>query len=89
MTEAMLATFARDTLIVTMELAMPILLVGLVVGVAISLFQAVTQISELTLTFVPKLLAVFAVVVILGPWMLRNILRFTANMFASLPLMIR
>ncbi len=89
MTEAMLATFARDTLILTMELAMPILLVGLVVGVVISLFQAVTQISELTLTFVPKLLAIFAVVVVLGPWMLQNILRFTANMFAALPLMVR
>jgi flagellar biosynthetic protein FliQ len=88
MTEAMLASFARDTLIVTMEVAMPILIVGLVVGVAISLFQAVTQISELTLTFVPKLLAILAVVVILGPWMLRTMLRFTAHMFSSLPLMV-
>jgi len=89
MTEAMLASFAKDTLIVTMEIAMPILIVGLVVGVAISLFQAVTQISELTLTFVPKLLAILAVVVILGPWMLRVMLRFTAQMFSSLPLMVR
>ncbi len=85
----MLATIARDTLLVTIELSMPILAVGLIVGVAISLFQAVTQISELTLTFVPKLLSTIIVIVILGPWMLQTILRFTSNLFSSLPLMVR
>ncbi len=85
----MLASIARDTLMVTIELSMPILAVGLIVGVAISLFQAVTQISELTLTFVPKLLSTIIVIVVLGPWMLQTILRFTSNLFASLPLMVR
>jgi len=89
MTEAMMVTIARNALIITIELSMPILLVGLVVGVLISLFQAVTQISELTLTFVPKLLATFLVVVFLGPWMLQRILIYTSNLFASLPLMIK
>jgi len=89
LTVSMLATIARDTLLVTIELSMPILAVGLIVGVAISLFQAVTQISELTLTFVPKLLSTIIVIVILGPWMLQTILRFTSNLFSSLPLMVR
>jgi len=89
LTASMLASIARDTLMVTIELSMPILAVGLIVGVAISLFQAVTQISELTLTFVPKLLSTIIVIVVLGPWMLQTILRFTSNLFASLPLMVR
>ncbi|NOZ06860.1 MAG: flagellar biosynthesis protein FliQ [Chloroflexi bacterium] len=85
----MLATIARDTLLVTIELSMPILAAGLIVGVLISLFQAVTQISELTLTFVPKLLSTILIIVILGPWMLQTILRFTSDLFSSLPLMVR
>jgi len=89
LTTAMLATIARDTLLVTIELSMPILAAGLIVGVLISLFQAVTQISELTLTFVPKLLSTILIIVILGPWMLQTILRFTSDLFSSLPLMVR
>ena len=65
-------------------LAAPILAVSLVVGLVVSIFQAVTQISEMTLTFVPKLVAIFLTIAILGTWMLRNAVDFTARLFASL-----
>jgi flagellar biosynthetic protein FliQ len=68
-----------------LTVALPILVVSLLVGVAVSIFQAVTQISEMTLTFVPKLLGVALVLVLAGPWMLHRLLDFTVRMFALLP----
>jgi flagellar biosynthetic protein FliQ len=79
----------RETITVTLALALPLLGVSLVVGLTVSLFQAVTQISEMTLTFVPKLLGIFAVLVLLGPWMLHKMLAFTQGLFALIPQMVR
>jgi len=62
--------------------AAPMLLAGLVVGIAISLFQAITQIHEMTLTFIPKILAVAAVMLFTMPWMMRVILGFTRHIFS-------
>jgi len=70
-------------------LAAPILLTALVVGLAISLFQAVTSIHEQTLTFVPKALAVVAVLVILMPWMLRSLIEFTRAVIEKIPQMVQ
>ena len=70
-------------------LATPILLTAMVVGLAVSLFQAVTSIQEQTLTFVPKALAVILMVVILLPWMLRSVVEFTAAMIEKMPQMVR
>jgi len=66
-------------------LAAPMLLVALVTGLIISLFQAATQINEATLSFIPKLLAVFATAVIAGPWMLNLTLDYMRNLFSSIP----
>ncbi|OGB03862.1 MAG: EscS/YscS/HrcS family type III secretion system export apparatus protein [Burkholderiales bacterium RIFCSPHIGHO2_12_FULL_61_11] len=63
----------------------PLLLVALVTGLLISLFQAATQINEMTLSFIPKLLAVFATLVIAGPWMLATVLDYMRDLFSSIP----
>ena len=69
-------------------LAAPLLLVALVTGLIISLFQAATQINEMTLSFIPKLLAVFATLVIVGPWMLNLTLDYMRNLFSSIPQLV-
>ncbi len=66
-------------------LSLPMLVVALVVGIAISLFQAVTQIQEMTLTFVPKIIAVFAVMILAAPWMTEKMVAFTRSLFAQIP----
>lgn len=74
-----------ETIKVTLLLAAPVLIVGLVVGVAISLFQAVTQIQEMTLSFVPKIVAVLVALVAALPWMINLLLTFTHNLYSSIP----
>jgi len=66
-------------------ISLPMLGVALVVGIAISLFQAVTQIQEMTLTFVPKIMAVFAAMILAAPWMTEKMVSFTQNLFAIIP----
>jgi len=68
-----------------MKIALPLLLVGLAVGLVISVFQAITQIQEQTLTFIPKILATVAVLVIGGPWMLDQLLTYTQELWMSIP----
>ncbi|MNJ66176.1 Flagellar biosynthetic protein FliQ [compost metagenome] len=69
-------------------MAGPLLLTALLVGLLISLFQAATQINEMTLSFIPKILAVFTVLVLAGPWMIKLIVDFTRELFSNIPLMI-
>lgn len=85
MTEGEVINIAHECIIVALKLSLPILLLGLVAGVAISLFQAVTQIQEFTLTFVPKLLAVVLGLVVFGSWMLSTIVQFTIRVFTYMP----
>jgi flagellar biosynthetic protein FliQ len=66
-------------------ISLPMLGVALVVGIAISLFQAVTQIQEQTLTFVPKIIAVFSAIIIAAPWMTEQMVSFTRNLFSMIP----
>ena len=66
----------------------PMLFAGMVVGLAISIFQAATQINEMTLTFIPKLIVVVVVLMAAGPWMLRVIMNFTITLFESIPELI-
>jgi flagellar biosynthetic protein FliQ len=89
MTEGMVLDLARNALTITLQLALPILLFSLVVGLVISVFQAVTQINEMTLTFVPKILAVFAAGIVFGPWMLNSLMAYMTNLFISLPTLAR
>jgi flagellar biosynthesis protein FliQ len=70
------------------KVAMPLLLVGLAVGLVISVFQAVTQIQEQTLTFIPKIVAMGVVLVVAGPWMLSEIITYTQELYSSIPTMI-
>jgi flagellar biosynthetic protein FliQ len=73
---------------ITLSLAAPLLLVALVTGLIISMLQAATQINEMTLSFIPKVLAVFAVLVIAGPWMLNLLMDYVRTLFNSLPNLI-
>jgi len=70
----------RDTLIIALKIAAPILLAGVVVGLVISLFQAITSIQEQTLTFVPKIVAMLLVAVVLIPWIAVRLMEFTVQM---------
>ncbi len=70
---------------VTLKVAMPLLLVGLVIGLAVSVLQAVTQIQEQTLSFIPKVVGLVAVVAIAGPWMLGQIVSWTQELWAAIP----
>ncbi len=85
MTEAYVITLAGNAVMVMLIIAAPILLVSLLVGSLISLVQAATQINEVTLTFIPKMIAIGLVIALLGSWMLQNLLVFTTNLFNSLP----
>lgn len=74
---------------VTLMLAAPMLIGALVVGVLVSIFQAVTQINEQTLSFIPKILVIIAALVIFSPWMMETIVTFTQDLFTSIPELIR
>ena len=76
MTEKDVLEIGRHGLVIALQLSLPILLCGLITGVLVSIFQAVTQIQEFTLTFVPKLLAVVTALAIFGPWMLSTMIHF-------------
>lgn len=69
-------------------LAMPILLTALVVGLLVGMFQAATQINEMTLSFIPKLFAVVAAILIAGPWMLHMLVDFATDLFHRIPSLI-
>ena len=77
MTEADVLDLARDAMMTMLLIAAPMLLVGLVVGLIVSIFQTLTHIQEQTLTFIPKILAVFVALIIFMPWMLRELIEFT------------
>jgi len=81
----MVVHYGVDALKMVLLLSMPMLLVALVVGVLISLFQAVTQIQEQTLTFVPKIIAVFLVLVLASGWMIEKMVSYTQHLFNSIP----
>jgi flagellar biosynthetic protein FliQ len=84
MTESYIMGFAQNALVTVLIVGGPILLVSLVVGSLVSLFQAATQIHEATLTFVPKILGVGLVFALLGSWMGQKMLSFTVMIFTSL-----
>ncbi len=78
----------KTTILQAVSLAAPILLTALVIGLAISLFQAVTSIHEQTLTFVPKALGIVVLLVFLLPWMLRSVIEFTTAIIEKMPQMV-
>jgi len=88
MTPESVMSMGSQAIHVSLLLGAPLLLVALVVGLIISVFQAATQINEATLSFIPKLLAVFAVLVIAGPWMLGQIVDYMRTLFSSIPQLV-
>ena len=81
-------TLVQQALFVTVLVSAPLLLTALVVGLVVSIFQAATQINEMTLSFIPKLLAMFAVLVLVGPWILATLVDYVQRLFASIPTVI-
>ena len=78
-------SIARQGLELTIMLSMPLLVAALVTGLLVSVFQAATQINEMTLSFIPKLLVMFLVAVLAGPWMLQLLVDYTRRLFESIP----
>ena len=89
MTPDTITGLMAETIKITLLVAAPMLLVGLVVGVLISLFQAVTQIQEMTLVFVPKIVAVLITLIAALPWMIGLLMNFTHNLFVNIPLYVK
>ncbi len=88
MTPDMVIKLAEQSIYTIIIIAAPMLLIALGVGLLVSVFQAMTQIQEQTLAFIPKILAVFISLVVFGPWMLTTLLDYTRNLFQSLPRII-
>ena len=78
----------REALELTLLVSAPLLLTALAVGLVVSVFQAATQINEMTLSFIPKLLGVFAAIVITGPWILQLLIDYTQRIFTNIPLLV-
>ncbi len=88
MTPESVMTVGRQALEVTIMLSAPLLLAALITGLLVSIFQAATQINEMTLSFIPKLLTMFVVMIVAGPWMLNLMLDYMRGLFTSLPSMV-
>jgi flagellar biosynthetic protein FliQ len=89
MTTEFIVSFASEAIILTILVAMPMLGLGLLVGLSISVFQAVTSVQEMTLTFIPKILAVLLGLLFSAPWMLEKLITFTETIFTNIPMYIR
>ena len=88
MSYALIVDLARNAILITLLLAAPLLIVALGVGLFVSVLQAVTQIQEQTLSFVPKLVAVAVVFLVALPWMLQLTVKYTTELFRSLPSLV-
>ncbi len=88
MTPEEVMNLASQGMQIALFLAGPVLLAALATGLLISLFQAATQINEMTLTFIPKVLMIFFVLILAGPWLLQLITTFTRKLFTDIPLMV-
>ncbi|HOE79047.1 MAG TPA: flagellar biosynthesis protein FliQ [Smithellaceae bacterium] len=89
MTPEVVMALMAETIKTTLLVAAPMLIVGLIIGVIISLFQAVTQIQEMTLVFVPKIVGVLITLVVALPWILGLLINFTNRLFTSIPLYVK
>jgi flagellar biosynthetic protein FliQ len=85
MTDAMIIGLAKEAVKITLLLSLPLLTTALIIGLGISIFQAVTQIQEMTLTFVPKILAMILVFFFTLPWMLKKLIDFTSQLILNIP----
>lgn len=85
MTPETVMTIGQRALEITILLAAPLLLAALIIGLLVGVFQAATQINEMTLSFIPKLIGMAGTLVVAGPWMLKTIVGYTRELFESIP----
>lgn len=88
MTPETVMTIGRHALELTVMLAAPLLLAALAIGLLVGIFQAATQINEMTLSFIPKLIGMMVTLLIAGPWMLKQLVGYTRNLIESIPTLI-
>lgn len=88
MTPESVMTMGRHAMEVTLMIAAPMLLVALIIGLIVSIFQAATQINEQTLSFIPKLVGIFVALVVAGPWMLSVMLDYMREVFGGIPSLV-
>jgi flagellar biosynthetic protein FliQ len=81
-------SLGTQAMTLALEIAGPILLLGLVIGLAVSLFQAVTQLQEQALSFIPKIVGLALLLLILGPWMMGQLVSYATNLYMSIPTLI-
>jgi flagellar biosynthesis protein FliQ len=86
--EDVVINLVMNAMTLAFKVAMPLLGVALVLGLAVSIVQAVTQIQEQTLSFIPKIIGLAVVIVVAGPWMLGQIVSYTADLYASIPSLV-
>lgn len=89
MTEELILKLGQDAIRTTAMIASPMLIGALVIGLMISVMQAITQINEATLTFIPKIAVVFSVLLIAGPWMLDIIIAYTSELYENIAMFVR
>ena len=88
MNQDTVVNLAAQAMSLGLKVAGPLLAVGLVIGLLVSIFQAVTQIQEQSLSFIPKIIGVAVLLVVLGPWMLHQLVSYTQNLFQSIPSLV-
>ena len=88
MTPESVMTIGQQAMELTLMVSAPMLLTGLIIGLIVSIFQAATQINEMTLSFIPKLVGMFGVLIISGPWMIGILLDYMTRLFSSIPYMV-
>ncbi len=88
MTPETIVTIGQQALLVLLMVSAPMLLAALAVGLLVSIFQAATQINEMTLSFIPKLVAVFVTMIIAGPWIMSTLLDYIRRLFMQIPTLI-
>lgn len=88
MTPESVMTIGQQAVELTLMVSAPLLLAALATGLLVSIFQAATQINEMTLSFIPKLLVMFVVLVVAGPWMVNLMLEYMRRLFAGIPWMV-
>jgi len=88
MTPESVMTIARQAVELTLTISAPVLLTALIIGLLVSIFQAATQINEQTLSFIPKLVGMFGVLILAGPWMVGLMVDFIQRLFSNIPWMV-
>lgn len=88
MNQDTVVNLATQAMTLAFEVAGPILLVGLAIGLAVSLFQAVTQIQEQSLSFIPKIIGLAVLIVVLGPWMMDKLVNYAVSLYMSIPSLV-